>query len=538
MRKTGRFWSGGMSELVLKDGQIYTLDPDLPVADAIFVRDGKIVWLGDRSDADQYIGENTEVVSLEGKIIIPGLIDAHIHLQKYAESLSYVDCETTNLTDCLRRLEEKAKMTPSGRWILGHGWDQNTWGSYGTATQLDSVTSDHPVYLTAKSLHVSWANTLALKLAGISDATKDPDGGTIQKQGNGEPTGILFEEAMMLVSSKIPSLEPAQISSLIEIAQSKLHAFGITGVHDFDGAGCFRSIQELYMNDRLKLRVLKNIPVAHMDSALDLGLMTGFGNDFIRMGNIKLFSDGALGPRTAAMLAPYDHDKDNTGILLLDSEAIVEIGIRAAQGGLGLTVHAIGDRANHVTLDAYEEIRRFEASTPYALLPHRIEHLQVLHPEDLHRAASLGVIASMQPIHATSDREIANMYWGKRTNFAYAWNSQLKHGARVYFGSDAPVESPNPFWGLHAATTRQQRGSTALKSRWNPDEIVIFKDAIIAYTSAPGSAFSPTRIGILRAGYAADMVLLEVDPFKIPPDELADVRPVGTIHSGQWVHRA
>ena len=527
-----------MSELVLKHGRIYTLTRELPQAEAMFIRDGNINWVGDNTAVDQFIRSNTEVVSLEGKTVIPGLIDAHIHLQKYAFSLNYVDCETQHLADCLKRVEEKAQRTPHGEWILGHGWDQNRWDSYGTASQLDMVTSDHPVYLTAKSLHATWVNSRALHSAGISAETKDPDGGAIQRQDDNAPTGILFEEAMKLVSGKIPIPEQAQISSAIEQAQSKLHAYGITSVHDFDGADCFRALQQLHENDKLSLRVLKNIPVSHLDSVLDLGLRTGFGNDFIRMGNVKLFSDGALGPRTAAMLTPYDHDEENSGILLLDSEAIVEIGIRAARGGLGLTVHAIGDRANHVTLDAYEEIRRFEASTSFDLLPHRVEHLQVLHPDDIDRAASLGIIASMQPIHATSDMDAATQYWGERTRYAYAWNTQFKHGAQIYFGSDAPVESPNPFWGLHAAVTRQQRGSTKIESSWIPEELIAFEDALTAYTSAPGLAFSPTRIGLLRAGYAADLVLLDVDPFTLPPHELADVKPAGTIQAGQWVYRA
>jgi predicted amidohydrolase YtcJ len=526
-----------MSELVLKHGRIYTLTRELPQAEAMFIRDGKIIWVGENTTVDQFVGSNTEVVSLEGKTVIPGLIDAHIHLQKYAFSLNYVDCETPNLSGCLKRVEEKAKRTPHGEWILGHGWDQNSWDSYGTASQLDMVTTDHPVYLTAKSLHASWVNSRALHAAGISSATKDPDGGAIQRLEDNSPAGILFEKAMMLVSGKIPNPEQARISSAIEQAQTKLHAYGITSVHDFDGADCFRALQQLQANDKLTLRVLKNIPVAHLDSVLDLGLKTGFGNDFIRIGNVKLFSDGALGPRTAAMLAPYDHDEENSGILLLDSEAIVETGIRAVRGGLGLTVHAIGDRANHVTLDAYEEIRRFEAVTSHDLLPHRVEHLQVLHPDDLDRAASLGIIASMQPIHATSDMDVANQYWGERTRYAYAWKTQLKHGAQIYFGSDAPVESPNPFWGLHAAVTRQKRGST-IENIWVSEERISFDDALTAYTSAPGLAFSPTRIGLLRAGYAADLVLLDVDPFQIPPHELADVKPIGTIQAGQWVYRA
>jgi len=527
-----------MSELVLKHGLIYTLAREFPQAEAMFIRDGKIIWVGENIAVDQFVGSNTEVISLEGKTVIPGLIDAHIHLQKYAFSLSYVDCETQQLADCIKRVEEKAQRTPHGEWILGHGWDQNYWDTYGTASQLDMVAPDHPVYLTAKSLHAAWVNSRALHSGGISASTKDPDGGAIQRHDDNAPTGILFEEAMMLVSGKIPVPEQAQISSAIEQAQSKLHAYGITSVHDFDGVNCFRALQKLHSNDKLRLRVLKNIPVAHLDSVLDLGMQTGFGNDFIRMGNVKLFSDGALGPHTAAMLTPYYHDEENSGILLLDSETIVEIGIRAARGGLGLTVHAIGDRANHVTLDAYEEIRRFEAGTLHDLLPHRVEHLQLLHPDDLDRAASLGIIASMQPTHATSDMDAANLYWGERTRYAYAWNTQLRHGAQLYFGSDAPVESPNPFWGLHAAVTRQKRGSTTIENSWIPEELITIEDALTAYTFAPGLAFSPTRIGLLRSGYEADLVLLDVDPFHIPPHELSEVKPVGTIQAGQWVYRA
>ena len=523
-----------MKRYLLVDGNIHTLDALLPTAEAMLIEADQISWIGQSADTRQFHQDDTEWIPLEGRTVIPGMIDAHIHLQKYAISLESVDCETTTLQNCLDRISDKARATEVNAWIVGHGWDQNTWGDYGNLADLDEVSPNHPVYLTAKSLHAAWANSRALKLAKIDHDTKDPQGGYIQRDPQGHPTGILFEEAMNLVSAKIPTPSTEQIASSMRKAQVSLNALGITGVHDFDGRDCFAALQVLTKMDELSIRVVKNIPVAHLSSALDLGLRTGFGDKWIRIGNIKLFMDGALGPRTASMLAPYIEDNENMGISLLDSEYVVDIGIQAAEGGLGLTVHAIGDRANHDVLMAFKEIRNFEGNILGTSLPHRIEHLQLLHPDDLSLPADLGIIASMQPIHAVSDMDMAQRYWGERCRNAYAWASQLEGNAVLYFGSDAPVESPNPFWGLHAAVTRTKR-LIATPESWIPEQRIPLREALIAYTSSPAAAFLPTKLGRLVKGNMADLVVLDQDPFSIPPEELPDIKPYATMVGGKWV---
>ena len=336
-------------------------------------------------------------------------------------------------------------------------------------------------------------------------------------------------------------------------AQSKLWELGLTGIHDFDGSVCFDALHHVHQNGALRLRVVKNIPVDELPHASALGLRSGFGDDYLRIGGIKAFTDGALGPLTAAMLQPYENDPDNLGMLLLDAEEILEYGQEAASAGLSMTVHAIGDRANHEALNAFEKLREFEMNilkgdrrqgTGYLrhrssvprLLRHRIEHVQLLHPEDVPRLAQLGIIASMQPIHATSDMLMADQYWGERAAYGYAWKSQLNHGAVLAFGSDAPVESPNPFWGLHAAVTRQRPDGSPGPEGWYPQQRLNITEALRAYTyGATYTAGTEDHQGKLSPGYWADLVVLDIDPFTCDPSELHKIRPLRTMVGGEWV---
>jgi predicted amidohydrolase YtcJ len=265
-------------------------------------------------------------------------------------------------------------------------------------------------------------------------------------------------------------------------------------------------------------------------------LRSGFGDDFLRIGSVKLFSDGALGPRTAAMLQPYEGEAGYTGMLLLDAEEIFERGREAVKTGLSLAIHAIGDRANHEVLNAYAQLRAFERENGLPELRHRIEHVQVLHADDVARLAGLGVIASMQPIHATSDMRIADRHWGQRADLAYAWRTLLQNGAMLAFGSDAPVESPNPFWGLHAAVTRRRRDGTPGPLGWHPEQRLGLEEALRAFTLGPAFAAGlEARRGRLAAGYDADLIVLERDPFQAPPDELYTLLPGATMVAGEWV---
>jgi predicted amidohydrolase YtcJ len=524
--------------LILHNGKIFNPHDIHHPLQAIVIAGDEILSLSADSNIQGHITGQTEVIDLAGRSVLPGLIDAHIHLEKYASAVSQINCETGTLDECLRRVAETAGKTPPGTWIQGHGWNQNAWGRYGTRQELDAAAPHHPVYLTAKSLHAAWANSCAIEAAGLREDTPSPPDGELVRDGLGNLTGILFEGAMPLISSQIPSPTTDELRQKLVSAQDKLNRLGITGVHDFDGPRCFSALQRLHKEGQLTLRVLKNIPLEYLDHAIELGIQTGFGNDWLRIGNIKIFSDGALGPRTAAMISPYTGEPDNTGILLKDREELLDIGLKAAQAGLGLTIHAIGDKANHEALAALKGVRRWEHDNRKERLPHRIEHLQLLHPDDLNLPGELRIIASMQPIHATSDMEMANVYWGNRTRYAYAWRSQLDSGAVLYFGSDAPVESPNPFSGIHAAVTRQPVGAPSPGRGWIPEERISLVEAINAYSANPGIAFrSGTLIGELRPGFKADLIILNEDLFDLPGTDLYRVLPSGTIIAGKWVFR-
>ncbi len=331
---------------LLYNAHIHTQNPIQPTASALVIDRERILAAGTADDLfNQY--PNAEKQDMNGRVILPGLTDAHLHLKYYSLALQKIDCETDTKEACLRRVAERVKKAKPGEWTLGHGWNQNVWGVWPTASELDAIAPNNPVYLTAKSLHAAWTNTSALKLANVTVQTPDPHNGQIQHDANGNVTGVLLETAMELVGNVI--LEPSitEIADAIEKAQPILWKTGLTGVHDFDRRDSFMALQHLHMQHKLKLRVLKNMPVELLNEAHALGLRGGFGDDMLRIGNIKVFMDGALGPHTAAMFQPYIGEGENRGILNMDGEELFEHGRKAAQVGLGMTVHAIGDRANN-----------------------------------------------------------------------------------------------------------------------------------------------------------------------------------------------
>jgi hypothetical protein len=526
--------------LILYNAKIHTFDRRQPFATAIAIQEGKIVAVGnDQELRSEFSGRGTHQ-DMQGGVIVPGLIDAHFHLEHYALGLQKIDCETSTRQECLRRVAEHARSTPAGAWILGHGWNQNSWlDGFGTAAELDAVAVDHPVYLTAKSLHAAWANTAALHQAGIDEQTPDPAGGYLGRDAQGQLTGILFESAMELVSRCLPESTVSSLAQAFREAQPILWSMGLTGVHDFDRRHCFAALQILHAQDDLHLRVIKSIPLEDLPHAAALGLRTGFGDDFLRIGSVKAFADGALGPQTAAMLQPYENNPQNLGMLLMDSEEISEHGRTAVENGLSLAVHAIGDRAVHEVLNAYANLRSFERSqalSPRGLLRHRIEHVQVIHPDDAHRLGELGVIASMQPIHAPSDMLMADRHWGKRAALAYAWRAQLDHQAVLAFGSDAPVESPNPFLGIHAALTRQSLDGSPGPDGWYPEQRLTIQEAFQGFTlGAAYAAGMEDRLGQLAPGFLADLLVLNIDPFTCSPAQIASIQPQATMVGGEWV---
>jgi predicted amidohydrolase YtcJ len=526
-----------MTSLTLTNARIYTLDSGDSVVSNLVIEDGLVKRTFTKPDFGRSIPEG-EVLDLKGRIVLPGLIDSHLHLRKYSENLEKIDCETSTKKECMDRVAVRAGSTPKGEWILGHGWNHNNWsGGFGSAGDLDQVAPDHPAYLTGKSLHVSWANNKALDLAGIKAGTPDPPKGKIQRDDQGRPTGILFEDAVKLIEKIIPPRSIEETAESIKKAQHTLWRLGLVGVHDFDKELCLEALLWLDERGELGLRVCKSIPSKYIEKAIQQGYQTGTGSEWLWFGGVKDFADGALGPQTAAMLEPYQ-GSDQLGMLLMDDEDIVGLGIKAASGGLALSIHSIGDLANRKVIDAIEQLRIHEKESNIDPLPHRIEHLQLINSADSSRLAELGITASMQPLHATSDMEMADAYWGDRTAFAYAPKKQLDHGTLVIFGSDAPVEDPNPWLGIHAAVTRQRTDGSPGPDGWHPDERLGIEETIRGFTTNPALASGRGNLqGKLVRGFWADLIVLETDPFTCPPEDLYKIKPVGTMIDGKWVFR-
>lgn len=530
-----------MSCLLLHNGRLRTLDPARPLVEALAVRGEEIVALGTEAEALAALpaAANVERVNLEGRDVLPGLTDAHLHFEWYALGLQRVDAEAPTLEAALDRTVAKAAQTPRGQWVTGHGWNQNEWGGqFPTAADLDRVVPDHPVFLRAKSGHAAWANSLALRLAGVTAATANPPGGEILRDGAGQPTGILLEDAMDLVGHRLPEPTPEDVAQAMRPAQENAWRVGLTGVHDFDGPRSFNAWQRLRERGQLGLRVVKTIPVRHLPEAIGLGLRSGFGDEWLRLGNVKVFLDGALGPRSAAMLQPYEGEPENYGITVTDKEALYEHASLAAAHGLAMTVHAIGDKANHDLLDVYAVIRAEERERGQAPLRHRCEHVQLLHPDDFGRLAALNVVASMQPIHATSDMLMADRYWGARSAGAYALRTQLEAGAPLAFGSDCPVESFNPFWGIHAAVTRRRADGSPGPAGWYPEQRLDVDAAVHGFSlGAAYAGYAEPRLGSLAPGKLADLVVVDRDLWAVDPMDIRDTQVLGTLVGGQWKYR-
>jgi predicted amidohydrolase YtcJ len=532
-----------MTDLILTNARIHTLDAAQPTARSIALRDNMILALG-TDDAMRSLLSNAKVIDLHDRCVIPGLIDAHLHAEWTALGLKNVDAEAPTLDELLRRVAERGKITPKGAWIRGHGWNQNVWGGqFPTKADLDRVAPEHLVFLTAKSGHAAWANSLALKMAGITSTTPNPVGGEIVHAADGEPTGVFFEDATALVSKIAPEPSARDVANAMRDALPLFHRVGLTGVHDFDGARALQAWQILKECGELNFRVSKTIPVTLQEHAIALGIRSGFGDDRLRINSVKTFADGALGPQTALMIDPYEGSTSgNRGISTCDKEEMFENVRKASAAGLSSTIHAIGDKANHDVLDVFamvraeEKLRQEESNTR---LRHRIEHVQLLHPDDFNRLAQLNIIASMQPIHATSDMLMADRYWGKRSMGAYTWRTQLNAGAVLAFGSDSPVESFNPFLGIHAAVTRRRADGSPQPDGWYPEQRLTVTKAVYGFTmGAAYASYEETRKGSLMPGKLADLIVLDRDIFAIDPMEIAETQVLATMIDGMWTWQA
>lgn len=527
------------ADLVLFNGNFYTMNPEQPRASAVAIREGRFVAVGEDGAMRDLLAPGGEAVDLGGQTVTPGFIDAHLHFLSYGLSLREIDLSNTpTLASALDRVRERASQTPPGQWLTGRGWDQSVWGegAFPAAGDLDAITTAHPVFLRRKCGHVGWANTAALALAGITPASPHPAGGEIERDAGGQPTGILKETAMQPFFRLLGDPSDEEAVDAVRTAMQTVHRMGIVGVHNLEGSAALRAMQQLRAAGEWKLRALVQIPEAELDDAIAIGIQSGLGDEWIRFGAVKVFSDGALGPRTAWMIDPYEGEAENRGIAVATAEHMNAVVEKASRAGLAVFTHAIGDGANRVVLDAIEGSRRAGIGLH---LRHRIEHAQVLHPDDLPRFVELDVIPSMQPIHCTQDMLVADKHWGERVRYAYAWQSLWQSGAKLAFGSDAPVETPDVIQGLHAAVTRQRGDGAPGGEGWVPQERLSVEQAVWAYTVGAAYAGGEEAIkGSIATGKLADLTVLSQNIFEIHPAALLETDIVATVVGGEFVYRA
>jgi len=502
-------------------------------ADAVFVRNGRISAIGRTRDLAAAV-PGAPRLEAHGATVTPGLADAHIHFVPWAQGRRQVDLagERTR-AGALERVRASLAATPGREPLLGRGWDAMSWEAPPGRAALDALAPDRPVLLHSHDFHSLWVNSAALRAAGIGAGTPDPEGGRFERDASGEPSGVVREHAVAAFDALARSAGPPIDEALLDDAAAALHAMGITAVHDFQ-RNATDAARTRALAARRRLRVLQHFGPEQREALLAAGLGSGVGDAWFRVGALKLFADGALGSRTAALLEPYD-DGHGLGMVLIPREELVAIVSDAGRRGIACAIHAIGDRAVRHALDAFEAAAASGARWP---LPPRIEHVQLLHADDLPRFAALGVAASLQPQHAVSDAFAARAAWGERCERSYPWRSLAEAGVRLAFGSDAPVEPPDPALGLHASLTRT-RPDGQPAGGFVPAQRIGLDVALTAYTSgAAALAGLSGRLGTLEPGAEADLVVWDRDLHGSAPEALLAARPAATVLAGEIVYQS
>lgn len=534
------------ADLVVLDAVVATMDPDRPQAEAVAVKDGRIIAVGADRLVRALAGAGTLVLEARGRRLIPGLIDSHMHLLGYGLHLERIGLSSaSSLAEVQGLVREQAARAPRGTWILGGGWDEGRLGGLPTRQLLDAATSDHPVFLTRHCYHVGAANSAALDAAGFWSTVSIP-GGIIDRDESGRPTGILREKAKDRMDQAIPPLRGEDYRRLLRAAARSAAAHGLTSVHSNDGqnyplAEVLAAYEELTAcSDPLPLRVWWDFAADDLPEAVARGWQSGFGSDWFRVGAVKLFGDGSLGGRTAALREPYRDDPGNRGLLIWSTAELAERLAEARRHGFQAAVHAIGDHAQEQALDAYERAIA-AADLPGNAGPAagrlRLIHCQVSSPALWRRMRGLGVVADVQPRFVSSDYPIIEARVGAaRAATSYAWRSMAAAGVPLAFSSDCPVEPVNPMHGIYAAVTRQTMDG-APTGGWLPEERLSVDEAIAMHTR--GAAYAVGEEGYkgqIRPGYLADMALLEQDPWRIAAAELKDIAVAWTIAGGRLVY--
>ncbi len=537
------------ADAVYINGNIYTVDENFSKATTVAIKGDRFIYVGTDKEARKYVGENTKLIDLKGQTIIPGLIDAHLHFLSLGTRLLQIDAFWKPKGEILEAVAEKLKKIEPGEWILGRGWNQEVWDPplFPTKEDLDAVAPDVPVALTRVCGHATWVNSKALEIAGIDKNTPDPVGGEILRDENGEPTGILTDQAQNLVLTKVPDFNEKQLEEALLLAQAELFSQGITSAHD---AGSneedIQRLKKLYQEGDLKVRLYVMTRVTGRPSPQELveglrsfynkGPQVGVFGDRLTVRSIKLSLDGSLGARSAWMLEEYSDRPDHFGNGKLTDEELYQIVKEARLAGFQVNSHAIGDAANRQALNVYERVLK---ERPHPDPRYRIEHAQVVALEDIPRFAKLGVIPSMQTVHATSDMNMAEDRVGPdRIKGAYAWRKFIEAGSVIPNGTDAPVELVNPYHNIYAAVTRMDREGKP-EGGWYSEECLNREEALRSCTIwAAYGAFEEEQKGSIEVGKLADFVKIDRDIMNCAESEIKDIKALLTVVGGEVVYES
>ncbi|MBA4311218.1 MAG: amidohydrolase [Chlorobiaceae bacterium] len=529
-------------DTLLINGNIYTCDSKNSIVDAIAIQGTMIVGVG-KSDKLSEVFFARQVIDLKGKTVLPGLVDGHAHILGEGGKLENLDLSgTTSTEQIVMMVAERIKNSKKGDWILGRGWDQNSWQikEFPKKEILDKVSSDNPVFLRRVDGHAAWANTKALQLAGIDASTKDTSGGKIVRDKNGTPTGILVDNAIEFVNKIIPPLSNEDIERRLVLAMNECASLGLTEVHDMGvDEKTIQIYKKLIDEGRCPIRIYAAIdyPGDTWNQFLKSGPLIAYKDGMLTVRAVKLYMDGALGSRGAAFFEEYTDDPGNRGLTLMSEKEMETVCRNALEKGFQVCTHAIGDRANSITLDIYGKAIALKKDRQNQER-WRVEHVQVLSPNDIQRFKKLNVLPSMQPTHATSDMEWAeNRIGPDRIHGAYAWRSILNTGAEIISGSDFPVESVNPFYGLYSAVTRQDQNGVP-QGGWYPEQKMSRVEALNSFTRwAAYGAFQENSKGTIETGKWADFTIIDRDIIRCNENEIYSTKVEMTIVGGKIVYK-
>ncbi|MEE4265326.1 MAG: amidohydrolase [Desulfobacteraceae bacterium] len=537
----------GIPELILLNGNFLTLDRNRPKVKAVAIQDGRIMAVGENDEITAMAHPSAQTVDLGGRLGLPGMMDSHFHFYDWALARKQLDLtRVQTLNELLDHVARTARELPRGRWILGQGWNESDWPEHTMPRrdQLDKCAPSNPMALWRCDLHLVSVNSCALELAGIDETTPDPPDGKIEKDASGRPTGILRELASNLIKAIIPEPTADQMAAAMGEGISHLHTLGLTGLHDvrlmggLEGASALRAWQVLNEKGELQMRCWVSLSGESIEEAIALGLRTGLGDDRLRIGHLKFFADGGMGARTAWMLEPYLDAEYGMPLGSMD-ELSRRIG-EAEKAGLAVMVHAIGDRANREVITILEKLAGSrtgveERSFELPLLPHRLEHAQMIRIDDIRRLAKLKVAVCVQPHNMLLDINMIDESVGSRGRWTYAYKEMIDAGIPLILSSDAPVGDPSPMLGIHAAVTRQRRDGTPEKG-WYPEQRISVDSAVRGYTTVPAAFYGQNREqGTITPGKRADVIVLDRDIYQVDPMEIADTRVEMTIFDGRIV---